>query len=143
MGDDSRLKLVDSNILVYAYDKSNPVKHMAAKEMVKEIWLNNNGALSIQNLAEFYSIVTKKIEEPISPEIAKQILVDLIEGFEIFSYSGNTIVNAANMQMIYGMPFWDSLIVATMEEHGIDAIITEDENHFRKVRWIKAINPFK
>jgi predicted nucleic acid-binding protein len=47
------------------------------------------------------------------------------------------------VQAIYKIPFWDALIVATMEENSIDTIITENEKDFKKVKWIKTINPFK
>ncbi len=139
----SEPKLVDSNILVYAYDKSEPKKQCLAAGIIKQRWLEQDGVLSIQNLAEFYHIVAKRISSPIPIDTAKQIVLDLIDGFEIIRYNENTIVNAINNQAIYKIHFWDALIVATMEENGIDTIITENEKHFQQVKWIKATNPFK
>lgn len=143
MTEKSELQLIDTNILVYAYDKSNQKKHKLAKEIVKTTWINQNGVLSIQNLAEFYSIITRKVQKPIPISKAKQIILDLIEGFEILRYSEQTIISAIDNQLIYGFPFWDALIVATMEENGIDVIVTENEKDFKKVEWLKVINPFK
>ena len=137
------LQLIDTNILVYAYDKSYLKKHKIAKVVVKTSWQTKSGVLSIQNLAEFYSIITRKVQKPIAISKAKQIILDLIEGFEILRYSEQTIVSAIDNQMIYGIPFRDSLIVATMEENGIDTIITENEKDFKKVEWLNVINPFK
>ena len=74
---------------------------------------------------------------------AKQIILDYINGFEILHYSEKTIVEAINVQAIYKIPFWDALIVGTMEENSNDKIITENEKDFKKVKWIKIINPFK
>ena len=136
-------RLIDSNILVYAYDKSAPKKHRAASDTLKASWLERDGVLSVQNLAEFYSVVTAKIENPLPVDKAKQIVLDLIDGFEILRYNENTLINAVNNQAIYRIPFWDALIVATMEENRIDTIITENEKDFKKVKWIKVINPFK
>jgi predicted nucleic acid-binding protein len=137
------ITLIDTNILVYAYDKSEPNKHGIAKKILKESWAKQNAVLSIQNLAEFHSIVTGKIQNTIATDQAKQIVLDLIDGFEILKYNEYTIVNAINNQAIYKIPFWDALIVATMEENSIGAVITENEKDFKKAKWLKTINPFK
>lgn len=135
--------LIDSNILVYAYDKSEIKKHTVAKESVKEILNLGNGVLSIQNLAEFYYTITHKIEKPLQIDKAKQIILDYIESFEIINYNGRTIIEAINNQVIYKIPFWDALIIATMQENNISAIATENEKDFRRVSWLKVNNPFK
>ncbi len=137
------LNLIDSNILVYAYDKSEPKKHSKAKEVLKNSWIKKNAVLSMQNLAEFHSVITKKAKKPVSLDKSKQIILDLTGGFEILKYSESTIVNAINNQAIYKMPFWDALIVSTMEENSIDSIITENTKDFKRVKWLKVINPFK
>jgi len=143
MGGNKEIKLVDSNILVYAYDKTEAKKYEIAKELVKERWYNDDAALSIQNLVEFYSTITSKIKNPLEIEKAKQIVLDYIEGFEIIKYDEKTVIEAINNQAIYGISFWDALIVATMEENSIDTIITENEKDFKKISWVKIINPFK
>ena len=135
--------LLDSNILIYAYDKSEVKKYPIAKELIKGLWKNNDLVLSIQNLVEFYSIITSKIDKPLEIDKAKQIVLDYIDGFEILRYNENTIIEAINVQAIYKIPFWDALIVATMEENSIDTIVTENEKDFKKINWIKIINPFK
>jgi len=143
MAENKELKLLDSNILVYAYDKSEAKKHMKAKEVVKERWLQNDTVLSVQNLVEFYSIITRKIEKPLPMDKAKQIVLDCIEGFQVLKYNERTVIEAINVQAIYGIPFWDALIVATMEQNSLDTIITENEKDFKKISWLKVINPFK
>jgi predicted nucleic acid-binding protein len=143
MTEDKDLKLLDSNILVYAYDRSEAKKHGSAKELVKECWLQNDAVLSVQNLVEFYSIITRKVEMPLAVDKAKQIVLDCIEGFEILKYDEKTVVEAINSQAIYGIPFWDALIVATMQQNSLDTIITENEKDFKKISWLKVINPFR
>jgi len=135
--------LVDSNVLVYAYDRSDAKKHAAAEQLLKRLWVERSAVVSMQNLAEFYHIITAKIEKPLPPETAKQIVTDLIAGFEVLRYSEKTIVSAIGNQAIYGAPFWDALIVATMEENSVGAIVTENEKDFAKAKWLKVINPFK
>ena len=51
--------LVDSNILVYAFDSSEKEKFEKAKKFLKESMGNGNAFLSAQNLAEFHVNITK------------------------------------------------------------------------------------
>ena len=52
---------LDTNILVYAYDRSAGSKHTISQKLVEDCWGNGNGCLSLQVLQEFYVTVTQKI----------------------------------------------------------------------------------
>lgn len=135
--------LIDSNILVYAYDKSEKQKYAMAEKFMENAWNDSNAIFSLQNLVEFYAVVTSKIEKPINKEKAKQILIDCYQGFEIIHYSYQTVIEAINIQNLHKIGFWDALIAATMEENSIEIIYTENEKDFKKIPWIKVKNPLK
>ncbi len=59
--------LVDTNVLVYAYDRSEPEKQRRALEVLDRLAV---GVLSTQVLAEFFVAVTRKIPAPLSAEEA-------------------------------------------------------------------------
>ena len=63
--------LVDTNILVYAYDTSEGEKHTKAKEIVEKVWKKGGGAITLQNLAEFVFVVIRKVKNPIPISEAK------------------------------------------------------------------------
>ncbi len=46
------LALIDSNVLIYAYDVVSE-KHAAAKAVLDRAFSGGTGAVSVQNLAEF------------------------------------------------------------------------------------------
>ena len=46
--------LVDTNILVYAYDADALEKHTKAKDVIDELWNTGTGVLVAQVLAEFF-----------------------------------------------------------------------------------------
>ena len=55
------ISLIDSNILVYAFDSSEKPKHKKAKELLKKCWNGERKfAVSTQNLSEFFVNATKK-----------------------------------------------------------------------------------
>lgn len=47
-------RLIDTNILVYAYDSSEGKRHEVANELLKKIWQEGGGVVCLQNLMEFF-----------------------------------------------------------------------------------------
>ncbi|MEW6609810.1 MAG: hypothetical protein AB1414_20600, partial [bacterium] len=52
-------KLIDTNILVYAYDTSEGIKHEKSKNLLKQIWEAGGGIVCVQNLMEFFVVITQ------------------------------------------------------------------------------------
>ncbi len=142
MTESKDLYLIDSNILVYAFEKEDSPKKDKAKELLNEcIFGTRVFALSNQNLAEFVFAATKKGK--LSIEEAKNLVIKMnqFEGLKKINYNTRTILLALSIMEESGAPFWDSLLAATMRENGIFNIYTENDKHF-KMHWIKAVNPF-
>jgi predicted nucleic acid-binding protein len=51
----ARLEFVDTNILLYAYDYSEPIKQAKAQALLEDLWQRREGCLSVQVLQEFYT----------------------------------------------------------------------------------------
>lgn len=56
--------LVDTNVLVYAYDRSAPDKQRRALDVLDNLVVSDVGAISTQVLAELFVAVTRKIANP-------------------------------------------------------------------------------
>jgi predicted nucleic acid-binding protein len=56
----SNLQFVDTNILIYAHDRSAGPKHTRARELVQQLWQSREGCSSLQVLQEFYVNITRK-----------------------------------------------------------------------------------
>ncbi len=56
--------LVDTNVLVYAYDRAKPERQQRAFEVLDFLSMSNTGVLSTQVLSEFFVAVTPKIVLP-------------------------------------------------------------------------------
>ena len=139
------IKLIDTNILVYAYDSSEKIKHKIAKNILKKCWNKEEiYALSVQNLSESFVIATKKIQNPVPIEEIEEDINDMISfsNFKILPISTNDISNAIKLVSQFKIDYWDSLIVSVMRENNINEIITENEKDFKKIPWIKIVNPF-
>lgn len=57
--------LVDTNVLVYAHDLTEPVKRQQALDVLDRLVTSNVGFLSTQVLAEFCNTVTRKLKPPL------------------------------------------------------------------------------
>lgn len=141
--DFEELFLIDSNLIIYAYDKDEITKQKRSEEILTQCFRGNISlAVSSQNLAEFVFVVTRK--NKLSWGEAMINAQDIINfmGFKKIDYNANTVVSAAEIAQEFKTSFWDSLLAATMRENGIFNIYTENVNDF-KIPWIKAVNPLK
>jgi len=137
--------LVDTNILAYVFDKGEPEKRTVAKELLARCWRGEaQYAVSVQNLAEFATIVTEKVKHPLPRTTVQDFIRSIVsfDGWEKTGYSGQTILHALSIQSEYGAHFWDALIVATMLEFGIRVAYSEDRQ-LADVPLITVINPFE
>ena len=146
MIENNHIFLIDSNILIYAYDKSESVKNTIAEKILEDVFTNKkNAAISTQNLSEFFVNITSKIEMPISITEARHIIQEIISmsNIKTVTIGENTILKAIDISSEFETSYWGALISAVMHENKINKIITENEKDFKKIPWLKVVNPFK
>ena len=137
-------KLIDANILVYAYDTSEGEKHKVSRDILKNIWREGGGVVCLQNLMEFFVVITKKVENPVDIADAKAIVEDLLKSnnWRIIDRDVETFLNAIDLVSEQGIHLWDAVVAACMKENDITEIITEDKEDFEKIPGIKVTGPF-
>lgn len=138
--------LIDSNILIYAFDKADPVKQNKARHLLESCFSGKTScAVSLQNLSEFYVIITKKIKNPLPHDEAAIIVRSMIEfnGLKKLEVSQHSMLRALDLCKDGSTKYWDVLIAATMLENTIFGIYTENTKYFDKIPGIKTINPFE
>ncbi len=145
MKEEQEITLIDSNILIYAHDTTEKEKYKKSIALLEECWrYNKTFAVSVQNLSEFFVVVTEKIEQPIKKKDAKEIIRRIIEfrNWIKCKPEEHSVVKAAELCEEYNIPYWDALIVAVMFENKITRIYTENVKDFNKVKGLEVINPF-
>lgn len=143
-----KISLIDTNLLAYAYgsDKKSAEKNRICKKLVTECWNGKKQyAVSLQNLSEFYVVVTEKTEHPIPKKDASTIIEDMLSfrGWKKINYTADTIPSAIKLNQRHGTHYWDALLAATMQENNITDILTENTRDFQKIPWITAENPLQ
>jgi len=137
------MKLIDTNILVHAYNKDSPHR-LKAKSIVLDL-IKGKYVISTQNILEFYSAITKRVSTPLPPLEAQN------KALNLYKSNAKKIVPDLNVIKIglelaaqhnlKGGEIFDAILAATMIEHKISVIISENETDFLKFS-IKVEKPF-
>ena len=133
---------LDTNILVYAFDRSAGDKHTLAVKLVEECWENENGCLSIQVLQEIFVSITRKISTPLDHQTARQIVADLAH-WRLQSPDASDLLQAIDLQQSYQLCFWDAMGVQSATHFGCRQLLSEDLNHGQVYGKVQVINPFR
>ena len=133
---------LDTNVIVYAYDKHDPEKMEKARALVKSGVAEGNAVLSTQVLGEFFVVVTRQVPEPLSPEETAEI-IELLSVMPVTEIDLPLVKRAMGTCKEYGISYWDSLIVAAAERAKCRKILSEDFNHGQEYNGIVVENPFR
>jgi len=132
---------VDTNVLVYAYDRGAGSKHEEAQGLVEDLWQKSNGVLSTQVLQEFYVNVRRKAKKPISINSARALIGDYLSWDPIVN-DGASVLEAIDAERRYRISFWDALIVVAAQKGGASIIYSEDMNDGQMFGSVQVRNPF-
>ena len=138
----AEVTFIDTNILLYAHDRSAGHKRDIASALLSDLWRSRSGALSTQVLQEFYVTVTRKIAKPLTPDSA----VALLEEFKVFptvQVDYPLIVSGIEVSLAYGISYWDGTIVAAAGALGAPVLMTEDLNDGQSYGAVRVVNPFR
>lgn len=140
--------LIDTNILVYAHDSSSSYQKSAAEIVRNALEGRLEAVISIQNIAELYSVLTnrKRVGSPLSAEDALRICKLYLVASEIPKLVPNetTLLRALELaleQNTVGGDFFDCLLAATMEQFEVKRIYTENISDFQKLSFIESSFP--
>jgi predicted nucleic acid-binding protein len=135
-------QFIDTNILIYAYDLSQGVKHDKALALIESLWEAGNGCLSTQVLQEFYVNITRKSAKPRSPDQAAQIIRDF-SNWHIHRPGAEDILAAIELHQRYNISFWDAMILRSAMQSNCQTVWSEDLSHGQEYDATKVINPFE
>ena len=100
-------EFVDTNILVYAYDSSDPEKQRVARGLLTRA-VAGEIVISAQVLAEFAATLLHKISPPPSGEDVVAIL-DALGPVPLIKPDGDLVRRAVEAHATYGVHFFDGL----------------------------------
>jgi len=136
----------DTNIIAYAFDRSDERKRQPCQRLVRSGFQGDlSSCLSNQVLGELFLVLTKKVGRPLSKKVAGTIVRGFIDSprWKKLNYSHLTVRKALDDVGTMNASFWDVLIAETMRDSGVTRLYTENETDFRKIPWVEVLNPLR
>jgi predicted nucleic acid-binding protein len=133
---------VDTNVLVYAHDRSEARRRPHAKAVLDELWDSRTGVLSTQVLQEFYVVATRKFDPPMTRSAARE-LVGVYAAWSVVQVDTLLILTASELEERHQLSFWDALVVEAARRAGATRLLTEDLQDGLLVDGVRIENPFR
>jgi predicted nucleic acid-binding protein len=131
---------VDTNILVYAHDRSAGVKHQRAQRLLEQLWDSGQGVLSTQVLQELCINLRRKISHPLPVDELRLLIRDYAT-WEVVTNTSESVLQALDIELRYKTSFWDALILQAAESSGATILYTEDLATGQRYRTVQVVNP--
>ena len=135
------LTFVDTNVLVYAHDRSETRKQPLAQALLEGLWASRTGTVSTQILSEFYVVATRRFDPPMSRRAAREV-VALYGTWPLVQVDLPLILAASQLEERHRLSFWDALVVEAGRRAGATRLGTEDLPGARRIGGVRIENPF-
>jgi predicted nucleic acid-binding protein len=133
------LDFLDTNIIVYANDRTDTRKQEIAIDLIGERMKNGGGVISTQVLQEYAVNALGKLEQAV-PVVMHQLR--LLEFLKVVTIEPESVRRALEVAELYGISYWDALIVSAAEKAGCARILTEDLNPGQFYCGMECVDPF-
>jgi predicted nucleic acid-binding protein len=137
--DAPRGEFVDTNILIYALDRSAGEKHRIAVELVTRLWMERLGWISLQVMQEFYVTTTRKLKLP--PGQAT-LQVRHLRLWRVYRPSVEDVLAAIELHQRHSVSFWDGLILRSAQASQCSILWSEDLSNGQRWGNLEVRNPF-
>jgi len=131
---------VDTNILMYAHDATAGTKHERAKALVERLWRDRTGVVSTQVLQELCVNLRRKAGRPVDIKAARNIIADYL-AWDLVTNTGESVLNALDLEERYGISFWNALIVQAAEASRAETLYSEDLSDGEIYGGVRVVNP--
>jgi len=132
---------VDTNILLYSRDASEPEKQPVAEELLRRLWESRLGRISVQVLNEYFVNVTGKLD-PGLPAAEAWEDVEALQAWNPVELGWALLRKGYPIHQRYGLSWWDSLIVAAADTAACTVIFSEDLSSGQLYNGMRVIDPF-
>jgi predicted nucleic acid-binding protein len=134
--------LVDTNVLLYAYDRGAPLKQAQAVALLDRLVQGGLVVLSAQVLAEFFANAIHKLDPPLTVQEAYERLQNYLLSCEVLDLTGAVVLEAVRGVQAYQMCYRDAQIWASARLNQIPIILSEDFNAGAVLEGVRFLNPF-
>lgn len=136
---DMKTILVDTNLLVYAYDPRDKARNERAQQVLRRLRQSRRGVMSVQSLAEFMRASQKLA---MSPDEALRIVQAFALSWPILDLTPAIVLEAGRGVSQYMLAYYDAQVWAAARLNQIGVIFSEDFNPGSILEGVRFVNPF-
>lgn len=133
---------LDTNVLVYSFDKKQLAKRDLARELIGRALRDGNAIISIQVVQEFLNVAMHKFVSPFTVEECGAYLAGVLEPLCQVYPDVSLYRKALDVRRASGFSFYDSLIVAAAARGQCSRLLSEDMQEGRVIEGVTITNPF-
>ena len=131
---------VDTSILLRAHDLDAGEKRAIADHILRQLWNDESGVLSVLVLREFYEALTSGAS-PV-PRRAARDLVDAYRVWPVASMEPADILAASEIEERHRLPFRDAMVVVAARKSRATVLLSEQVQPARHITGLDVRNPF-
>lgn len=135
-------RFVDSNLFVYAHDKSAGRKREVARDLITGLWESRSGCASVQVLQELFVNLTRKVPRPLTAHEAASLVRD-ISAWTIHAPGSDDVLSAIELHERASIAFWDAMILTSASALGCKVLYSEDLNPGQSYDGVRVVNPIE
>ena len=133
---------LDTNIVVYAFDQSSPVKLEIARRLIARGVEEKQAVVSYQVVQEFVNVALRRFESSMSQSELEEFLFEALFPMTEISSSTTLVIEALRMRSAHQLSWYDALIVAAALQARCKILYSEDLQHGRHFGDLVVENPF-
>jgi len=133
---------LDTNVLVYAEDTSEPAKREKARGLIRVLAHEESGVLSAQILGEFVAVTTRRFGRELGLDVAEQRVAQYRQAFEVLDTTADVVSEAVRGVRIAGLSFYDAQVWAVTRLNRIGIVLSEDFADGSELEGVRFANPF-
>lgn len=134
---------VDSNLLLYAKDRTNLSRQTKASHWLRSLDRADAALVSVQVLREYYNVLTKPSKPFKIPRgEARRNVEDLLVWLPEVAID-DRFEDAWRIQDRYGFSWFDSLLLAAAAHADCSAYVSEDLQNGQIVEGVLIVDPFR
>lgn len=133
------MNAVDTNVLLYACDKSDVRRHSIARKLIEQ---THGSVIVWQGAAEFIAAARRLEVRGFTREIAWARLKHFLKVYQLVFPTRAILEHAQRLHVAQKWSFWDAMIVSACMEAGVTRLYSEDLPGRSPPDGIDIVNPF-
>jgi predicted nucleic acid-binding protein len=134
--------LIDTNLLIYLYDPNQPDKQKQSELVLEQLELTRNGRLSVQALAEFFSVATRKLSRSLTSAQALNQVTLFTRLWPVFDLTPMIVMEAGRGVRDHKLSYYDAQVWATARLNQLSVVFSEDFRDGSILEGVRFVNPF-